>query len=32
MNGHLDAVRYLIEESGADVNAKGNVSDFDCLD
>jgi hypothetical protein len=26
--GHLDVVRYLIEECGADVNAKGNVSEF----
>jgi hypothetical protein len=30
-NGHLDVVRYLIEERGADVNATDDVSEFDRL-
>jgi hypothetical protein len=30
-HGYLDVVQYLIEKRGADVNAKGNVSEFDCL-
>jgi ankyrin repeat protein len=28
-NGHLEVVQYLIEECGADVNAKDKVSEFD---
>jgi ankyrin repeat protein len=28
-NGHLEVVRYLIEECGTDVNAKNAVSEFD---
>jgi hypothetical protein len=27
--GHLDVVRYLLEECGADVNANDDVSEFD---
>ena len=30
-NGHLDIVKYLLEETDADVHARNNVSAIDCF-